>query len=142
MRKFIVKVEGKRYEVEVEEVDVKAQTTTLAGGSEPVAEPKLAQPKAQAPVAPQPKPQAKQEHIPEPQVETTGGFTVEAPMPGAVLDVKVKVGDQVKQGDVLLILESMKMENEITSPFAGKVAEVKVSKGSSVNTGDPMIVLS
>ena len=63
------------------------------------------------------------------------------PMPGSVLEVKVKVGDSVSEGDVLLILEAMKMENEVTSPAAGVVKSINVSVGATVNTGDTMIVI-
>ena len=62
-------------------------------------------------------------------------------MPGNILDVKVAAGQAVKKGDVLLILEAMKMENEIMAPRDGKVAQVVCSKGSTVNTGDALIVL-
>jgi len=62
-------------------------------------------------------------------------------MPGTVLDVKVNVGDAVKAGDVLLILEAMKMENELTADKAGTVKEIKVTKGQAVNGGDTLIVI-
>ena len=62
-------------------------------------------------------------------------------MPGTILDVKVAQGASVKKGDVMLILEAMKMENEIMAPRDGVVAQVVVSKGASVNSGDPLIVL-
>ena len=63
-----------------------------------------------------------------------GGKSVNAPMPGTILDVKVQQGQQVKKGDVLVILEAMKMENEIQAPCDGKVASVNVRKGDSVET--------
>ena len=62
-------------------------------------------------------------------------------MPGTILDVKVKVGDSVKYGDVLLILEAMKMENEIYAPSDGVVASVNVSAGAAVNAGDVLVTL-
>ena len=70
------------------------------------------------------------------------GETVSAPMPGNILNVAVTVGQSVKAGDVLLILEAMKMENEIKAPKNGTVAQILVSKGSSVDTGAPMVVLA
>jgi glutaconyl-CoA decarboxylase len=70
-----------------------------------------------------------------------GAATVTAPMPGKVLEVKCKAGDAVKSGQVLLILEAMKMQNEIMAPADGTIADVRVSAGSTVNTGDVMIVM-
>ena len=63
-------------------------------------------------------------------------------MPGTILDVKVAQGQAVKKGDILCILEAMKMENEILAPQDGTVAQVTVSKGASVNSGDPLVVLN
>ena len=77
------------------------------------------------------------------QVETVGGLTtIKAPLPGLIIDVKVNVGDTVEIGDVLLVIETMKMENNVSSPVAGTVKEVNVSSGQSVNEGAPMIVIS
>ncbi|MEG2380746.1 MAG: biotin/lipoyl-containing protein, partial [Oscillospiraceae bacterium] len=64
---------------------------------------------------------------------------VVAPMPGKIVDVKVKVGQTIKEGDLLAVLEAMKMENEIMAPAAGKVVSVSVSGGTSVNTGDILV---
>ena len=69
------------------------------------------------------------------------GETVAAPMPGNILDVKVSAGSSVKKGDILIILEAMKMENEITAPCDGTVKSVNVSKGSSVETGTVLCVI-
>ena len=66
--------------------------------------------------------------------------TIEVPMPGKILSVKVKVGDSVKEDDEICILEAMKMETEITTPIGGKVAEVKVSLGDSVKSGQVVLV--
>ena len=71
-----------------------------------------------------------------------GAVAVKAPMPGNILDVKVSAGASVKAGDVLVILEAMKMENEILAPQDGTVAQVIVSKGSTVETDSPLIVLA
>ena len=70
-----------------------------------------------------------------------GGEKVNSPMPGNILDVKVKAGDAVKAGQPLFILEAMKMENEIPAPRDGKVAQVLVNKGAVVNTGEALCVL-
>ena len=70
-----------------------------------------------------------------------GSATISAPMPGKVLEVKVKAGDAVKAGDVLMILEAMKMQNEIMAPADGTISDVRVSAGQTVGTGDVMIVM-
>ena len=74
--------------------------------------------------------------------EGTGAPVAAAPMPGNILDVKVKAGDSVKAGDTLLILEAMKMENEISAPQDGTIASVNVRKGDVVNSGDPLITMN
>ena len=70
------------------------------------------------------------------------GKCVESPMPGTILKVNVTAGQTVKEGDVLVILEAMKMENEIMAPQGGTVNQVLVSKGSAVETGTPMVFIS
>ncbi|MCX7746497.1 MAG: biotin/lipoyl-binding protein [Clostridia bacterium] len=125
MKKFLIKVNGNQYEVEVEEVKAAgaaAPAGTQAVQAAPVAAPKAA-PKADASVP-------------------AGAGTVTAPMPGTILKVNVNTGDTVKKGQVLLILEAMKMENEITAPQDGKVASVNVEKGSAVSVGDVLVSIS
>lgn len=134
MKKFIVNVNGKSYEVEVEEVGGSAQTVVSAPAAQPV------QPKAQ--VAPaQTAPAAPKAEAKPAQAVPQGAEVVEAPMPGTILDIKVNQGDMVKKGQVLLILEAMKMENEIMASRDGKVTAINTSKGSSVNVGDPLVSL-
>lgn len=70
-----------------------------------------------------------------------GGEKITAPMPGTILAVNVTSGSAVKKGDVLMILEAMKMENEIMAPHDAKVAQVLAAKGATVNTGDVLVVL-
>lgn len=138
MRKFNITVNGKAYEVEVEEIGGVAAAMP-ARPAAPVAAPKAAPAPAAAAPAPAPAPAPA---APAAAAPVAGGSTVSAPMPGTVLDIKVAVGDTVKVNDVLMILEAMKMENEIMAPVAGKVAQISVSKGASVNSGDVMIVIA
>ncbi len=108
MRKFLINVNGTKYEVEVEEIDPKAVRQAA-----PQAEP------AKAPVAAKP---------------VGEGEKVTSPMPGNILSVSVKEGDTVKEGQQLMILEAMKMENEIVAPKNGTITSVTVTKGASVQT--------
>lgn len=71
-----------------------------------------------------------------------GTTSVKAPMPGSIIELVVKEGDYVESGDVLIVLEAMKMENELTAPQSGTVVKILVSKGATVNSGDPLVVLS
>lgn len=71
-----------------------------------------------------------------------GAVKITAPMPGTILDIVVKPGDEVKRGDILLILEAMKMENEIVSPQDGVIASVNTLKGESVNSGDLLVSIN
>ena len=119
MRTFNITVNGQTYVVDVEEV----------GGVQTAAPVRAAAPVAAAPVA---APAA------APKAPVAGGEPVKAPMPGNILDVKVKVGDTVKAGTVLCVLEAMKMENEIPAPKDGKVAQVVVTKGATVGAGDTL----
>ena len=129
MRKFNVSVNGTAYEVEVEEVGAGATVSAPVAPAAPVAAP--AAPKA-APAAPA-----------APKVQGSAGSTpVNAPMPGNILKVNVSVGQQVKSGEVLCVLEAMKMENDIPAPCDGTVASVNVQKGASVNSGDVLITLN
>lgn len=134
MKKFLINVNGNSYEVEVEEVkDGVVVEAPRAAAPAPVAKPAVAAaPKA----APAPKPAAS-----APAAVPAGAATVTAPMPGTILAVNVKAGDAVKKGQVLCILEAMKMENEIMAAGDAVVASVEVNAGQAVNTGQVLIVL-
>ena len=100
-----------------------------------------AAPVAPAPAAaPAPAPAAPA--APAAPVAAAAGTKVESPMPGTIVDIKAPVGTAVKEGDVVLILEAMKMENEITAPCSGTIAQVAVEKGQQVNSGDLLLVVS
>jgi biotin carboxyl carrier protein len=118
MKEFIVTVNGKSYEVQVEEL-----------GGIASASPKVA-PIPNAPAAR------------KPAVGTAGKTPIKCPMPGTIMDIKVKAGDAVKSGAVLCILEAMKMENEIKAPADGVVASINVAKGASVNSNDVLMTIN
>jgi biotin carboxyl carrier protein len=117
MKKYMVTVNGKRFEVEIEEV---GGTSPIPQRNEEVSVAK-AEPIKPAPQAPS---------------STAGGKTVKAPMPGSIVDVRVSPGQKFKKGDVLFILEAMKMENEIMAGEEGTILSVEVSRGDTVNTDD------
>ena len=134
-KKYRITVDGTAYSVEVEELG--------AGAPAPVAAPAPAPAAAPAPAhvaAPAPAPVAAPAPAPAPAAGGAG-TPVTAPMPGKVLRVSVSVGTPVKNGDLVLILEAMKMENEIFSPADGVVKEIRARDGETVNTGDVMMVI-
>lgn len=111
MRKFLVNVNGTSYEVEVEELKGEAAPKAPAASAAPAA----------------------------PAHSSGAAETISAPMPGTIVSVNVKVGDSFKRGQVLLVLEAMKMENEILAPRDGRVVNLNTQKGSNVNSGDILI---
>ena len=129
--KYVATLNGKKYEVEIERVD---EYRPLDRG---------AQASAPAPIlAPAPAPAAAPAPAPAAAPAAAGGQTVEAPMPGKILDIKVKVGDAVGYGQCVIVMEAMKMETEIVAPAAGTVASINVSTGDSVETGAVLVTLN
>ena len=129
--KYKVTLNGRTYEVEVEAgkamlLDEYEAIAPAPVAAAPVAAPAAAAPAAAAPAAP---------------AVTGAGDAVTAPMPGNILKVNVANGQAVKAGTVLVVLEAMKMENEIMAPKDGTVTQVLVSKGSTVDTGAPLVVI-
>ncbi|EFW38345.1 biotin/lipoyl-containing protein [Treponema phagedenis] len=130
--KYVVTVNGERYEVEVERAgggstSLSRQPIERGARSQPMSAP------AAAPVAAQPV-------VSSPTPVSSGGLkTVVSPMPGTVLDIKVKEGDVVAVGDVMIILEAMKMETEIVTEHAGTVSAIKVKKGDAVETDTVLV---
>ena len=113
MKKYRVNVNGTQYDITLEVLEGEAAVAPKA---------------APAPAAPKAAP--------------AGGQSVNAPMPGTILAVNVKAGQAVKKGDVLIMLEAMKMENEIMAPVDGTVSAVNVTKGQSVQSGDVLVTLA
>lgn len=114
MKRYNITVNGTAYDVTVEEADAGSAPAVTAAAPAPK---KAAAPKAAAPAGAQ------------------GNVKIEAPMPGTVMDVKLKVGDKVTNGTPIVIIEAMKMENEIPATCDGTIASINVNKGDSVNTG-------
>ena len=125
MKKFNVTVNGNAYEVEVEEIGAAAPAAAPAPVAAPAAAPVAAAPAAPAAAG-----------------AATGAADVTCPMPGTIVDIKVKAGDAVKAGDVLVIFEAMKMENEIQAAADGTVAAVYVNKGDSVESGQVLLAMN
>ena len=125
MKNYRVTVNGVAYDVVVEELNGSAVAPAPVAAA-PVAAPKAAPAPAAAPKA----------------SGNAGAIAVKAPMPGTLIKVNVKVGDAVKKGDVLCVLEAMKMENDIMAPADGVVASVEAAKGASVATDAVLVTLN
>lgn len=129
LRKFKIAIDGKEYLVEMEEiggVQQPVQAPVAAAPAAPVAAP--AEQSAPAPAAA--------------PVSAASGDAMTAPMPGTILRLLVNIGDEVKENQPLMILEAMKMENEVVANHAGKVAGIHVNQGQVVNAGDALITIA
>ncbi len=122
MKRYQVTVNGERYEVSVEELDTAAPAASFQKAPAAASQAQPSAPDKQAPSA-------------------GGGKEVPSPMPGVILDVRVKEGQEVKSGDVLVVLEAMKMENDIVAPVDGKVTSVQVKKGDTVESNQTIVTI-
>ena len=147
--KYVATINGKKYEVEVEKLE--AYKSLDRNGVATPAGPVLAssapvqRPAAPAPVAaaPAPAPASAPAAAPAPAAAApAGATTVEAPMPGKILNIKVSEGQAVKFGEVVVIMEAMKMETEIVAPADGTVSKILVKAGDSVDTGAALVALN
>lgn len=123
--KYVVTLNNKKYEVEVDESEAVLTSVYDAMPTQPVAAAPVAAP-VSAPAAPQ---------------AAASGTKVVSPMPGTILKINVNQGQAVKAGDVILVLEAMKMENDIVAPSDGVVKQILVSKGSTVDTDQLLAVI-
>jgi glutaconyl-CoA/methylmalonyl-CoA decarboxylase subunit gamma len=127
-RKFKVTVNGKTFIVQVEEIEEETKTPMLEQGPTSVSKPKMVE--------------SPSLNIPKTRVPSSlAPGVIEAPIPGVITMIKIEVGQAVKMGDPLLVLEAMKMENEIHSSIAGTVKKINVSTGDRVNKGDALVVI-
>lgn len=129
MKRFSVTVNGKAYDVAVEEITGAAPAPVAA---------------APAPVAAAPAPAPAPAAAPTPAATPVAGAgeKVQAPMPGTILDIKVAVGDTVSRGQTVVILEAIKMENDIVASCDGKITSILVSKGDTVNSDDVLVTIA
>ena len=135
--KYVATINGKKYEVEVEKLEAykSLDRNGVAAPAAPVlpASAPVQRPAAPAPVAAAPAPAV---------AAPAGATTVEAPMPGKILNIKVSEGQAVKFGEVVVIMEAMKMETEIVAPADGTVSKILVKAGDSVDTGAALVALN
>ncbi|MFO7637089.1 MAG: biotin/lipoyl-containing protein [Clostridia bacterium] len=123
MKKFLIKVNGKEYEVEVEQT----------GGAHPIVQS----------VKPAPQPEAAPQKKQEPAAGgTIGSVKITAPMPGTIMSIKKKTGESVAKGEIIMVLEAMKMENEITAPQDGTISSINVSASAAVESGQLLASLA
>ena len=156
MKEYKYKVNGVDYTVNINSVEGNMANVTVNGVSydiemeKPVATPKATPAPAPAPkaapaaapkAAPAPAPAPAPKAAPAPAAAPAGGKALKAPLPGVIKDIKVAVGDQVKEGQVVLILEAMKMENEINAECDGTITAISVNKDDSVLEGTVLLTI-
>ena len=138
--KYVATINGKKYEVEVEKLEA-YKSLDRNGVAAPAAPVLPASAPVQRPAAPAPAPASAAAPAPK-AAAPAGATTVEAPMPGKILNIKVSEGQAVKFGEVVVIMEAMKMETEIVAPADGTVSKILVKAGDSVDTGAALVALN
>lgn len=148
MNKYQYKVQGVDYDVEIEEVEGNLAKVSVNGIpfevelKQPINPVRaITKPKVATPTPAPSKPAAAPAAAPTPAAPAGAGSAVKAPLPGTIASICVKVGDQVNVGDVVLVLEAMKMQNNIESEYAGTVTAVMVNAGDSVMEGAPLVTI-
>ena len=143
MKEYKYKINGNEYNVAVEELEGNKANVTVNGKSYQVELDRPAKPAVSKPVArPAAAPAAAPVSAPAPKAApAAGGVGIKAPLPGVILDIKVKVGDAIAKGQTVAILEAMKMENNINADREGTVVSVNVEKGQSIAEGTDIITL-
>lgn len=126
MKRYNVTVNGNIYQVEVEEVKGEFSSVPNTTENKPIVTEQVQKPAA----------------APSVKKSNASGEKISSPMPGTIVKINVNEGAKIKKGDVLFVLEAMKMENEIMSSVDGTIAEINVSKGAAVNTGDVLAVIA
>ncbi len=125
---YVVTINDKEYEVEVELGKANIIKTTVVTAPAAQAAPAFTPAPVSVPVS-------------QPAAIASGSEIIKAPMPGTILDIKVQPGQMIKKGEIILILEAMKMENEVLSSAAGVVKQIVVAKNAIVSTGDALVVI-
>ena len=142
MKEYKYKINGNEYNVAVEELEGNKANVTVNGKSYEVELDRPAKPAVSKPVAPPAAAPAATAPAPAPKAApAAGGAGIKAPLPGVILDIKVKVGDAVAKGQTVAILEAMKMENNINADREGTVVSINVEKGQSIAEGTDIITL-
>ena len=142
MKEYKYKINGNEYNVAVEELEGNKANVTVNGKTYEVELDRPAKPAVSKPVAPPAAAPAATAPAPAPKAApAAGGAGIKAPLPGVILDIKVKVGDAVSKGQTVAILEAMKMENNINADREGTVVSINVEKGQSIAEGTDIITL-
>ena len=144
MKEYKYKINGNLYKVTIGDIEDNIANVEVNGTPYKVemeAQPKQEIKKVVKPIVASTTPQAPTVTVSKPAAVSTGKSGVKSPLPGVILDIKVNVGDTVKRGQTLIILEAMKMENNINADKDGKIAAINVSKGESVLEGTDLVII-